>query len=885
MPVPEVLMSLNSDGACGLRGGEVEERRRRYGVNELPKPPAESPFLAFFRQFNDPIIYVLFLAAGINAVVAGIDDSLAILFVVFVNALIGFFQERRAAKALASLDALSAPHARVLRDGQMTEILTSEVVVGDVVLLESGMRVPADLRIVSAYELLVDEGMLTGEAESVRKSPEMVLPPEAPLGDRLTMAYSGTVVRKGRATGVVVAVGPDTEFGAIARSLASVEQSDSPLQQRLHTFAKKLSIGILAVVVGIFLLGLVRGFGVVDMLMTAVGLAVSAMPEGLPVAVTLTLSIGLYQMARRNAVIRRLAAVETLGSTSVICTDKTGTLTRNVMTVTQAYAGGVAYGIYESSLSPLGGEETHSHPNAVKILFSLGAQCSESFLDVSDGMPTVRGDATEGSIQVAAYRLYGAAAGSPGTVVVPFESERRWMATRAEIGDRTVIAVKGSLDRLLPHCRWQVQPDGTSAELNTAAIVAQSDAFSDAGLRVLALCYTDGVVTEDSLPADLVFVGLVGIEDPPRAEAAEAIANCRSAGVRVIMITGDHERTGVAIGRQLGLVDADHPHTLRGDALDSMSDEELRRRLQTVNVFARVAPEHKLRIVRTLQGEGEVVAMTGDGVNDAPALKQASIGVAMGSGSDVAKDVSAMVVLDDNFASIVAAVRRGRVIFDNLQQIILYILTTSFGGVLTIALSVVFGMSMPILPVQLLWINLVTDGSSTFPLAFEPEQGDVMKRTPMPANRPLVTRPMWRRMILSGAAMAAGTLGLYYREVYILGADPAVARTVAFVTLALFQIFNVHNVRSVAHSLFVSLQRGNARLAKVHFMGNKTLVAVSLGTFVLQIAAVVIPPLRSLLGTAELSPEQWLWAAATAFLIIPVVEIVKFVEARLAKAD
>ncbi|TAE28907.1 MAG: HAD family hydrolase [Candidatus Kapaibacterium sp.] len=897
-PLNNVVQDLSANTTRGLTEVEVQKARESYGFNELP-PPKETPiWLQFLQEFNDPIMYILIVAGIVNALVAEPKDALVIAFVVILNTVVGFIQERRAESALQSLKKLTAPTARVVRNGQMVEIPARELVCGDILLVESGTRIAADARVYEVSTLQVDESMLTGESLAVTKKPDAVLDEHAPIGDRINMLFAGTIVQRGRGKAIVTGTGLMTEFSKISTEIQNADENDSPLQERLEGFGKYLSIGIVAIVVLIFVVGWLRGNSPLTMALTAIGLAVSAIPEGLPMSVTITLSIGMRLMAKRNAVIRKLVAVETLGSTNVICSDKTGTLTRNQMTTVKLFTGGAEWSVSGTGYDKKG-EIKDSNGNAANTAQNLALQwflrtgllCTETRLkDAGNDAPAfeIVGDPTEAALLVLAHKA-GADSESERdawrvSVDLPFESERQFMGVTAQKGDKHYILLKGSMERLLARSPKMMAADGSLQPIDAELLQHQTEKFASEGLRVLFLAMKEvsHAPTEEEFEnaQDLVFVGLAAIVDPARAEARDAIAECRNAGIRVKMITGDHAKTAQAIAYDLRLAGDEKPDVLAGRELEAMSDEELYKRVETTDVYARVSPTDKLRIVKQLQKYNLVVAMTGDGVNDAPALKQADIGIAMGSGTDVAKDVSGMVIMDDNFVSIAAAVRRGRVIFSNLRHILIYILTTSLGGVLTVASSVFLGIPLPVLPAQLLWINLVTDGTSTFPLAFEKEHGNVMKYKPRKRDEALLSPRMIGHIIFCGVCMMLGTLALFYYNLNILQYPLVKAQTAAFCTLALFQIWNVQNSRSLERSLFWNLpgRQTGEDVEKIKFSDNLPLLGVMVFAMVMQIGAVEIPWIDGLLDTPySLSMQDWTRILAVSFSIIVVVEIEKLV--------
>ncbi|MDT8324464.1 MAG: HAD-IC family P-type ATPase, partial [Bacteroidota bacterium] len=881
--------------------------RDAHGSNELPQQKLRPWYVTLLLQMHNPIIYILLAAGVLTAFLADPADAIVIFVVVIINTLIGYYQESKAEAALQALKDLTSPTARVLRDGRQMTLPSTELVCGDIIMVESGSKVPADVRLYDAQDLVIDESMLTGESLHVRKAPEAAVETEAPLGDRLNMLYSGTVVQRGRGRGVVVAVGVQSELGQITRNIVEAGESISPLQIRLEKFGKKLSLAIGVAITFIFIAGWLQGNSLLQMFLTAVGLAVSAIPEGLPVSVTVALSVGVYAMAKKNAIIRKLAAVETLGSTTVICTDKTGTLTENAMTVTRIVAGGKHYRVsgqgYGSAgkiTSRAGQPDDASHAaadnaadNAAddavdgtnpdtplgRTLF-IGALCTESRLEEKDGETRLVGDPTEGALLASAAKggldVAALSARFPVVNLRPFESELQYMAVTVRADGRKLLLVKGSTERVLTMCTRMQTADGEAA-VDADGVQADAATLASDALRVIAFAWReipeDATVFDDDSYRDCVFAGLQGMYDPPREEARQAVEDCRRAGIKVIMITGDHRDTARAIARQLRL-DDEQIDVLTGAEVEKMSDKRLRALSDMTEVYARVSPMHKLRIVRQLQQRDHIVAMTGDGVNDAPALKAANIGVAMGAGTDVAKEASSMVVMDNNFSSIAAAVRHGRVIFDNLRHIILFVLSTSFGGVLTLTASILAGMPLPLLPAQLLWINLVTDGISTFPLAYEKEHGDVMRRPPRPANAGLVPKEMLVTILIAGIIMMLGTLGVYqwalstygYYSVTpdLQGFPLEKARSMAFVTLALFQIWNVHNSRSVHSSLL-----------HIGPFSNRPLLLIMLVSLTLQVAAIHIPGLNTLLRVAPLTVAEWMICVGTSLSIVLLIEVKK----------
>lgn len=898
--IEKVLEFFKVDPTQGLNDEQVQYYLKEYGQNILISKKSKSNWVLLLEQFNNPIIIILIVASIINAFISDIKDTLVIGAVVILNTLIGFFQEQRASDALKSLQKMAASKARVLRKGQQQLIATNEVVCGDIIVLESGVRVPADARLIEANNLIVDESMLTGESFGIAKNPTARIPENAPLTDRLTMVYSGSIIQKGRGLAVVTATGSSTEFGKIAEKVAEAEEGESPLQIQISKFGKALSLAILSIIAVIFVVGYLQGNDFVIMFLTSVGLAVSAIPEGLPVAVTITLSIGLSQMAKHKAIVKKLAAVETLGSTNIICTDKTGTLTKNEMMVSKYILSDEIYEVTDSGNHQ--GGEVYNQATKEKVLWNtneslkiatlISALCTESHIEPNDGEWKITGDPTESALMISAKKLGFQLPQIPVSIDIPFESEHQLMVVRVTFDDKQYVLVKGAPEKVLARCNKMLKRTGETVEIDLKNVERYIDLLSSEALRILALAFTteiqkDFVEIEDL--RNLIFVGFAGIEDALRPEAINAVSECHNAGIKVVMTTGDHSKTAQKVAEKVGIIPPNHkPFVITGKEMEEMTDDELSQKAPNIDVYARVVPEHKFRIVKSLQANNNIVAMTGDGVNDAPALKQADIGVAMGSGTDVARESAHMVLLDDNFATIVEAVRRGRIILNNLRHILLYILSTSAGGLLTIASSVFLGFPLPLLPAQLLWVNLVTDGTSTFPLGFEKEHGDVMAFKPRRKDEPLVSMNMVYRIIISAITMALGTLALFY--IYIGGNfSPSTdvlekARTIAFCTLAFFQIWNVQNSRSVDRSLFFNLPYNKTdSLEKITLSNNFVLFAVMILALLLQIFAVSVPFMNVIMDTVPLNFYDWLVVLFTTFSIIVIVEIHKYINASIRK--
>lgn len=807
----EALRALDSSSA-GLTHEQAQQRLLQYGANRLDEAKPASIWQRLLRHVNNVLLYVLIAAALVTALMGHWVDTFVILVVVVLNVVIGFVQEGKAEKALQAIRHLLAPHAVVLRDGRQQDIDAADLVPGDVVLLASGDSLPADVRLLQARNLRVDEAALTGESVPVDKQVDAVAA-DASIGDRLCMGYAGTLVTQGQARAVVVATGAATEIGRIGRMLESVEQGTTPLLRKMEEFGRILTMVILATGALLFLFGtLVRGMGAGEMFMAAVGLSVAAIPEGLPAIMTITLAIGVQRMATRNAVIRRLPAVETLGSVTVICSDKTGTLTRNEMTVQQVICAGQSVEVEGAGYAPQGAllfEGSTVEPAllqkrspAARALVEAAALCNDASLHEKDQAWMLAGDPTEGALLTLAMK-----AGLSPTVlqvdrprldVIPFESEHRFMATLHDCEGAREVLLKGAPERVLAMCSYQLEADGDERPLNEAHWHEQIEAQARAGRRVLALARRRLAADKEDLDhadvaSGLTLLGLVGIIDPPRDEAITAVAQCRAAGIRVVMITGDHGVTASAIARQLGM--GDDIKAITGPELELMDEAAMRQAVAEARVFARASPEHKLRLVRALQANGEVVAMTGDGVNDAPALKQADVGVAMGmKGTEAAKQAGAIVLADDNFASIAHAVEEGRTVYDNLRKTVTFLLPINGGESLSLLLAVLLGIALPITPVQVLWVNMVSSVALALVLAFEPTEADVMQRPPRRPDEPMLSRFVIWRIFFVSALFLAGIFGMY-QWMLSQGATVEAARTVAVNTLVCMEVFYLFSVR------------------------------------------------------------------------------------------
>lgn len=804
----EVVARLHSDGKDGLTEDEAKRRLERYGPNRLPPPKKRGPLLRFLVQFHNLLIYILIATAVVTALLDHWVDTYVILAVVLINAVIGFVQEGRAEKALDAIRDMLAPHASVIRGGVRRTLRTEELVPGDVVLLEPGDKVPADLRILKSKNLQVQEAILTGESVPVEKSPAAV-DESAAIGDRSSMAHSGTLVSAGQGVGVVVTTGTATEIGRISGLLAEVESATTPLLRKMDRFSRWLSVVIIVLAAVVFVLGIqVQQQDMNTMFMTVVSLTVSAIPEGLPAILTVTLAIGVQRMANRNAIIRRLPAVETLGSVTVICSDKTGTLTRNEMTVRSVATADGLFEVTGVGYDPHGGfnrDGREIDPAEYPLLTELlraAALCNDSALRRREDAWTVEGDPMEGSLLTAAlkvgldYRAEGKRL--PRADVIPFDAEHRFMATlHHDHEGHGFIFVKGAPERIFDMCAAQRTAEGT-APLNRNEWQRRVDAIAGEGQRVLAVASRETDADHRELKfaevgEGLVLLGLLGLQDPPREEAIAAIGECHSAGIRVKMITGDHAATALAIARQLHLENCEE--ALTGQALEVLAAEAWVDTADRVDVFARTTPEHKLRLVEALQTAGHVVAMTGDGVNDAPALKRADVGVAMGrNGTEAAKEAAEMVLADDNFASIGQAVREGRTVYDNLKKAILFLLPVNGGESMSIVATLLAGLTLPITPLQILWVNMVSSVALAMALAFEPAEPNVMRRPPRPPEEPILSGLLlWRVAFVSGL-FVAGVFGIFLlaqKE----GSSVEEARTYAVNTLVALETFYLFNVR------------------------------------------------------------------------------------------
>ena len=865
----EVLAELGTDAARGLTAAEVEARREQYGENRLREKKKKGMVARFFDQFKDAMIIILLIAAAISFTLVCIEgnwgelfEPLLILLIVILNALMGVIQESKAEKALDALKNMSAPHARVIRDGVEQVIAAHELVPGDIIKLEAGDFVPADARLLQSVSLKSEESALTGESVPSEKDASLVIAEDAPIGDRTNMIFSGCSVTYGTATAVVTGTGMNTEMGKIADLLDSSEEGNTPLQEKLAQLGKILGIMALGACAVIFVVGLLNKIPPLEIFMVAISLAVSAIPEGLPAVVTIVLSIGTQRMSERNALIRRLPAVETLGSASIICSDKTGTLTQNRMTLTHAWVDGT------DAPEAITTENTES----IRSLLRYATLCCDG--SVTFEGETVRhiGDPTETAIVLAAHRngmpKEELAAAYPRIGELPFDSDRKLMTTVCEMEGKKVVIVKGAFDMMVPRC--------VAGDTETAARIVNE--MSADALRVLAVAYKEidelpAELTSKTLECSLTFLGLVGMIDPPRPEAKAAVAVCRRAGIKPVMITGDHVVTASAIAKELGILQ-EGDRAITGAELDAMSEEELDAQVEGISVYARVSPENKIRIVRAWQRKGQVVSMTGDGVNDAPALKAADIGCAMGiTGTDVAKGAADMTLTDDNFATIVDAVREGRGIYANIRKVVGFLLGTNIGEVFTVFIAMLLWHTSPLLSMQLLWINLVTDSLPAIALGMEAVEADVMDKKPKPKNEGIFAHGLGVRVVLQGFMFACLTLIAYWVGTgvtftallsgTVLVEEAQSGQTLAFMVLALCQIVQAFNMRS-ERSLF-----------KIGPFKNKMLNLAAIASTVLTAAVLFIPGLNTIFGLTVLTLDKYLIGLGLIFVPLVVMELAK----------
>lgn len=857
--VEEIAKNLKTNINIGLPDDEAQKRFERYGPNNLKEKKKESIFVKFIKQFNDFMIITLIIAAIISAVVSKLNgeadyiDSIIIVAIVIFNAIMGLVQEQKAEKSLEALKKMTAPNAKVRRDGRVQEIDATLVVPGDIVILEAGNYVPADCRLINSYNLNIEESALTGETIPSLKDSSKILKENTAMGDLCNMVFATTIVVNGHGEAIVVETGMNTRVGKIAGMIIEDESPETPIQKKLAEVGKILAIACIIICVLIFVIGIFKKIPIIEMFMTSVGLAVAAIPEGLPAIVTIMLSIGVTKMAKKNSIIRKLPAVETLGSSSVICSDKTGTLTQNKMTVTEIRN---CFG--------------RANSNERKFILELGTMCTDTTEERINGKLGFVGEATEVAISNAAME-----AGVSKSFLydemkrindIPFDSKRKMMTTIHKYGNGYRIITKGAPDVLLKRCSncysgGQIVPIFSKKD----DINEQNNQMAEKALRVIAVAYKDveKLPEMQDVEKDLIFCGLIGMIDPPREGVKEAVRTCRRAGIKTVMITGDHLQTAKAIAKELGILKRGDL-AIDGETLERMSQHELEQNIMDYSVFARVSPEHKVRIVKAFQSTGAVVAMTGDGVNDAPALKNADIGIAMGKGgTDVAKNAADMILLDDNFVTIVEAVKQGRNIYDNIKKAIHFLISTNIGEIVTIFFGLVLGIKSPLLAIQLLWINLVTDSLPAIALGLEKEEENIMSRLPRNPKKNLFADGLWWKIIIEGAMLGMFTLLAFSIGNRLYSVE--VGRTMAFLTLGILELVHSFNIKS-EESIF-----------KIGIFENKYLVGALVLGVILQVIVVVVSPLAQVFSLVPLTGMQWLYTILIAVAPIPIVEIQKAV--------
>lgn len=857
--VEEVSKNLKTNVNIGLSEEEAQKRFERYGPNNLKEKKRESLFIKFIKQFNDFMIITLIIAAIISAVVSKLNgeadyiDSIIIVAIVVFNAIMGLVQEQKAEKSLEALKKMSAPNAKVRRNGRVQEIDATMVVPGDIVILEAGNYVPADCRLINSFNLKIEESALTGETIPSLKDSSKILKENTAMGDLCNMVFATTIVVNGHGEAIVVETGMNTRVGKIAGMIIEDESPETPIQKKLAEVGKILAIACIIICVLIFVIGIFKKIPIIEMFMTSVGLAVAAIPEGLPAIVTIMLSIGVTKMAKKNSIIRKLPAVETLGSSSVICSDKTGTLTQNKMTVTEVRN---CFGRANSSER--------------KFILELGTMCTDTTEERINGMLGFVGEATEVAISNAAME-----AGVSKSFLydemkrindIPFDSKRKMMTTIHKYGNKYRIITKGAPDVLLKRCS-NCYSGGQIVSIFSKKddINEQNNQMAEKALRVIAVAYKDveKLPEMQEMEKDLIFCGLIGMIDPPREGVKEAVRTCRRAGIKTVMITGDHLQTAKAIAKELGILKRGDL-AIDGETLERMSQHELEQNIMNYSVFARVSPEHKVRIVKAFQSTGAVVAMTGDGVNDAPALKNADIGIAMGKGgTDVAKNAADMVLLDDNFVTIVEAVKQGRNIYDNIKKAIHFLISTNIGEIVTIFFGLILGIKSPLLAIQLLWINLVTDSFPAIALGLEKEEENIMSRLPRNPKKSLFSDGLWWKIMIEGAMLGMFTLLAFSIGNRLYSVE--VGRTMAFLTLGILELVHSFNIKS-EESIF-----------KIGIFENKYLVGALVLGVILQVVVVVVSPLAQVFSLVPLTGIQWVYTILIAIAPIPIVEIQKAV--------
>ncbi len=876
----DVLKELDSMATDGLSSSEAKQRLEKYGLNEFQDKKRKTFLQKFIDQFKDFMIIILIAAAIISIAAGERVDAIVILAIVILNAFLSIYQEGQAEKSLESLKQMSAPEAKVIRDGKKTVVPARELVPGDIVILEAGDIIPADLRLFTSSNLKVDESSLTGESVAVEKNSEAILDNNATLGDRVNMAYMSTIVTYGRGKGVVVGTSHDTEIGKIATMIEEIEDDLTPLQNKLDKLGKKLGILTIIICAIVFALGLIQKREVIDMLLVSVSLAVAAIPEGLPAIVTIVLAIGMGRMVKKNAIVKKLLAVETLGSTTYICSDKTGTLTQNEMTVKKVYSDGKFYDVTgigyepEGQILNQGNELTHDELNNLKALLYACILNNDANLLENNNIYTIMGDPTEGALITfagkAGFLEDEVEAEQPRIDEIPFDSDRKMMSTFHEVDDRIIQYTKGAPDIVLSNCKY-IYIDGEFKEItdeHRVDILKANSTFASDALRVLGFAIKiinkDDFKNTDKNEENLIFVGLTGMIDPPRTEAMQAIEECKRAGIHTVMITGDHRETAFQIAKELGICE-NHNETISGSELSTIADSEYNELVKRIKVYSRVSPEQKVKIVNALRENGEIVAMTGDGVNDALAIKRADIGISMGiTGTDVAKNTADMVLTDDNFASIVNAVEEGRIIFANIQKFVAFLLSCNIGEILIVFFAMLLGMEEPLKPIHLLWLNLVTDSLPALALGVEPGEPGIMDEKPRSKDDPIITKKMGVAIVLQSLAITMASLLAFYYATKLYPESITHSRTIVFATLITSELLRAFSSRSFDRPIW-----------KIGIKSNMKMVYAILISFSMLIAVLYIPFLHDIFDTFQLGFKDWEIVLSFAFIPFIIGELVK----------
>lgn len=864
---PEQLsQELDTDLNTGLSSAKVTENLKKYGPNALEEGDKKSMLSKIIEQFTDPMIIVLLVAAVLSGIVGELIDSVIILAIVILNAALSIYQEGKAEEALAALQKMASPTAQVIRDGKEQSIPSSDLVPGDIVKLETGDIVPADLRLFDSHNLKIDESSLTGESVAVDKFSEEVYDDVVEIGDRENMAYSSTIVSYGRSYGIVVDTGEKTEIGKIATSLKTQEEEMTPLQKKLAQLSKFLGILVVGVCIVVFVVGLLYGNELIDMFLTSIALAVAAIPEGLPAIVTIVLSMGMQRMAEKNAIVKKLLAVETLGTTTYICSDKTGTLTQNEMTVVKAFiddevieVSGTGY-TPEGQMTIDGNELKIEDVQSLYTLLNISALTNDADITLEDGLYGILGDPTEGALITFAGKLKinkeTANKQYPRIQEIPFDSTRKMMTTFHDnfIEGKVVSFTKGAPDIVLDRCT-KILKDGKPVEMteaDRAKVLEKNSEFASSALRVLSFAFRihdglPGEISSDSIESDMIFVGLTGMIDPARPEAKAAIAECKTAGIVPVMITGDYLETAVAIAQELGIIE-NKEDAIMGRELNNMTDEEIREVVKHTRVFARVSPENKVQIVTALKENGQITAMTGDGVNDAPAIKKADIGIAMGiTGTDVAKNTAEVILTDDNFATIVNAVEEGRIIYSNIKKFVTFLLSANIGEVLVVLISILMNLPTPFIPIQLLWLNLVTDSFPALALGVEKGEEDIMEQPPRDPEEPILNKASTIEVLTLAVGITIGTMIAYYYALGHFDQHIESARTVAFATMITAELTKVFSIRSPKYTVF-----------HIGLFSNPTLVKACALSFALMFLVIYVPFMQPLFQTITLELQHWI---------------------------